>query len=51
MLPWSADVAGRLDEHVIDGELLLGNPHERPPWVHLPPGYNDEPGRRYPTVY
>ncbi len=55
MLPWSADMAGQLDEHVITSELLrdnpLGDPHERPVWVYLPPGYHDEPGRRYPAVY
>ena len=26
MLPWSAELAGRLDEHVITSELLRGNP-------------------------
>ena len=55
MLPWSADLAGRIDEQVIDSELLrgnpLGDPHERPLYVYLPPGYDAEPGRRYPTVY
>ena len=46
---------GRLDEHVIASEALrgnpLGDPHERPLWVYLPPGYDDEPDRRYPTIY
>jgi S-formylglutathione hydrolase FrmB len=55
MLPWSAELAGRIDEHVITSELLrdnpLGDPAERPLWVYLPPGYGDEPGRRYPAVY
>jgi S-formylglutathione hydrolase FrmB len=55
MLPWSAAMAGQLDEHVITSELLrgnpLGDPHERPVWVYLPPGYDEEPGRRYPAVY
>ena len=53
MLPWSGELAGRLDEHVIASELLrdnpLGDPCERPLWVYLPPGYDDEPGRRYPV--
>jgi S-formylglutathione hydrolase FrmB len=44
-----------MDEHVITSELLrgnpLGDPHERPLWVYVPPGYDDEPGRRYPSVY
>jgi len=55
MLPWSADLAGRIDEQVIISELLrgnpLGDPHERPLWVYLPPGYEDEPARAYPSVY
>ena len=55
MLPWSADLAGRIDEQIISSELLrgnpLGDPHERPLLVYLPPGYDDEPDRRYPSVY
>jgi hypothetical protein len=55
MLPWSADLHGRLDEHVIDSALLrdnpLGDPHQRPLWVYVPPGYDDEPDRRYASVY
>jgi S-formylglutathione hydrolase FrmB len=55
MLPWSAELAGRMEEHVFDSELLRGNPledpHERPLWIYVPPGYDDEPGRRYPSVY
>ncbi|WP_327065211.1 alpha/beta hydrolase-fold protein [Kitasatospora sp. NBC_01250] len=55
MLPWSADLAGRMDRQVITSELLrgnpLGDPFERPLHVYLPPGYDDEPRRRYPAVY
>ncbi len=55
MLPWSADLAGTLTEHVIVSELLrgnpLGDPYERPLWVYTPPGYAGEPQRRYPAVY
>lgn len=55
MLPWSAELSGRIDEHVIDSHLLrdnpLGDPHERPLWVYVPPGYDDEPDRRYASVY
>jgi hypothetical protein len=55
VLPWSADLAGRIEEHVIDSVLLrgnpLGDPHERPVLVYLPPGYDDDPERRYPSVY
>ena len=55
MLPWSAELAGRLEDHTIDSELLrgnpLGDPARRPVLVYLPPGYDDEPDRRYPVVY
>jgi S-formylglutathione hydrolase FrmB len=55
MLPWSAELAGRIDEHVFTSELLKGNPLgdscERPLLVYVPPGYDDDPGRRYPAVY
>jgi Putative esterase len=55
VLPWSADLAGVLNEHVIMSELLRGNPlgdsPERPLWVYTPPGYAAEPARRYPSVY
>ena len=54
-MPWSADLAGRIDEHVISSDLLrgnpLGDPYERPLLVYLPPGYDDDPARRYPAVY
>ncbi len=53
--PWSHPAAGRFDEHVVESEALrgnpLGDPHERPLWVYVPPGYDDEPDRRYPSVY
>jgi S-formylglutathione hydrolase FrmB len=55
VLPWSAPLAGVLNEHVITSDLLrgnpLGDPYERPLWVYTPPGYADEPDRRYPSVY
>ena len=55
MLPWSIDFAGRLDEHEFESQALkenaLGDPHSRPLWVYVPPGYDDEPDRRYPSVY
>jgi hypothetical protein len=55
MLPWSGELAGRLEEHVIASELLrdnpLGDPCDRPLWVYLPPGYDADPDRRYPVVY
>ncbi len=55
MLPWSADLAGQLEERVVTSELLrrnpLGDPHERPLWVYLPPGYDEAGDRRFPVVY
>jgi Putative esterase len=55
MLPWKAELAGRLEERTIDSELLrgnpLGDPHQRPLWVYLPPGYDGDTDRRYPSVY
>src|SRR5438067_9598860 len=54
MLPWGTEPAGRFDEHVFDSGALrgnpLGDPHERPLWVYVPPGYDDS-AERYPTVY
>jgi Putative esterase len=54
MLPWSAELAGRVEEGVVDSVLLrdnpLGDPHRRPIYVYLPPGY-DKSDRRYPVVY
>ena len=50
MLPWSAELTGRLDEHVIASELLrgnpLGDPSERPLWIYAPPGYDADQFRK-----
>jgi hypothetical protein len=55
MLPWSAPLAGRFEELVVDSAALrgnpLGDPHERPLMVYLPPGYDHDDSRRYPSVY
>src|SRR5439155_24944433 len=55
MEPWSFDLAGRFEETELDSDALkgnpLGDPHRRPLWVYVPPGYDDEPDRRYPSVY
>jgi S-formylglutathione hydrolase FrmB len=55
MLPWDSELAGRLDRNVIDSALLrdntLGDPHQRPLWVYVPPGYDADPNARYPSVY
>jgi S-formylglutathione hydrolase FrmB len=54
-LPYSADLVGRIDHHVVTSQLLrdnpLGDPAVRPLEVYVPPGYDDEPDRRYPSVY
>ena len=54
MLPWSTELAGRIDEHLIDSELLrgnvLGDSAHRPLWVYAPPGYESST-QRYPSVY
>ena len=52
--PYAQELAGRLDEHMIDSVVLrdnpLGDPAERPLLVYTPPGYDDT-SVRYPTVY
>ncbi|MBA2518026.1 MAG: enterochelin esterase, partial [Chloroflexia bacterium] len=51
MHPWSFAYQGRMDEHVFTSEVLrhnpLGDPFRRPLWVSVPPGYDEEPDRRY----
>jgi hypothetical protein len=53
--PWPRQLAGRIDQRRITSRALadnpLGDPAERPLEVYLPPGYDDEPDRRYPSVY
>jgi S-formylglutathione hydrolase FrmB len=55
LLPWSADLSGTIDEHIITSELLrgnpLGDPHRRPLWVYLPPSCQAGARQRYPAVY
>lgn len=55
MYPWSREVAGRLDERVLNSRALaadpLGDPHRRPIWIYTPPGYDDASDRRYATIY
>ena len=55
MQPWSFDVRGRYDEVVFESEVLKDNilhdPYRRPLWVYLPPGYEDDRERRYPSIY
>ena len=53
--PWSYPFTGRVDERVIDSQALTGNPlgdpHVRPLLVQLPPAYDAEPERRFPSIY
>jgi hypothetical protein len=55
MHPWSMEFAGRFEETVFESKALrdnpLGDPYQRPLWVYLPPGYDDEPRQQYPSVY
>jgi hypothetical protein len=53
--PWSFEPAGRFEETSFESEALrgnpLGDPHVRPLWIYLPPGYDDDPDRRYASIY
>jgi S-formylglutathione hydrolase FrmB len=55
MEPWSYELAGRFEEHAFESEVLkdnpLGDPHVRPLWVYLPPGYDEDEERRHPSIY
>jgi hypothetical protein len=55
MKPWSIEPAGAFASLTVDSRALVGNalgdPTSRPLEVYLPPGYDDEPERRYPSVY
>jgi S-formylglutathione hydrolase FrmB len=55
MRPWSIDLQGHFEEIAFTSEVLkdnpLGDPYVRPLWVYLPPGYENNPTRRYPTIY
>ncbi len=54
MEPWSRELEGRLEEAVIESEVLkgnpLGDPSSRPIWVYVPPGY-DARAERLPSLY
>ena len=53
--PWHFELRGRYEETTFSSEALrgnaLGDPNERPLWVYLPPGYDDDPAARFPSVY
>ncbi|MBA2533193.1 MAG: enterochelin esterase [Nocardioidaceae bacterium] len=46
---------GRVSEVAFHSRLLegnpLGDPADRPLYIYVPPGYDDQPTRRYPVVY
>lgn len=46
--------ASRVEQPILTSEVLVENPlgdsHARPVPVYLPPGYDDDPQRRYPTA-
>jgi S-formylglutathione hydrolase FrmB len=55
MEPWGSELRGRIDEHEFASETLrdnpLGDPQRRPLWIYVPPGYDEEPDRRYASIY
>src|ERR1700722_14165262 len=54
-LPWERQLTGRIDHHVVSSRALVGNPlgdpSDRPLWVYVPPGYDVDSARSYPSVY
>jgi Putative esterase len=54
-LPWEGELAGRIETHVLSSTVLAGNrlgdPADRPLWVYVPPEYENDPVRRFPSVY
>lgn len=55
MLPWSAELSGRVVELTIVSDLLrdnpLGDPWQRPLLVQLPPHYDENHEDRYSVIY
>jgi S-formylglutathione hydrolase FrmB len=55
MEPWGRELVGRIEEHELESEALrgnpLGDPSRRPLWVYVPPGYEEDEARRYPSIY
>jgi hypothetical protein len=53
--PWRRTGRGRFEQSVVESQVLrgnpLGDPWARPIEVYLPPGYDDQPERRYPSMY
>jgi enterochelin esterase-like enzyme len=46
--------SGRIEKTLFESHALrgnaLGDPYSRPLFVYLPPGYDDDPARRYPSI-
>jgi hypothetical protein len=55
MEPWSLEARGRFEAVEFESDALkgnpLGDPHCRPLWVYLPPAYEQDSDRRYPSIY
>jgi S-formylglutathione hydrolase FrmB len=53
--PWSREMVGRFDALEIESDVLrgnpLGDPHVRPLWIYVPPAYDAEPERHFPSIY
>jgi enterochelin esterase-like enzyme len=53
--PWSRPLAGRLEQLVVESEVLrdnpLGDPARRPLWVYLPPGVPEDDAAGLPSIY
>jgi hypothetical protein len=53
--PWHVEPRGRFERQTVRSRVLegnpLGDPAERPLWLYLPPGCDDDPARRYPSIY
>jgi S-formylglutathione hydrolase FrmB len=53
--PWRSPLRGRLEEVAFESRVLRDNPlrdpHVRPLWVYLPPGYDADVARRLPSIY
>jgi hypothetical protein len=55
MEPWTYERSGRFEDTIFESSALhgnpLGDPYERPLWVYVPPGYDDDTTVRFPSVY
>jgi hypothetical protein len=55
MEPWTYEGSGRFEDTIFESSALhgnpLGDPYERPLWVYVPPGYDDDTTVRFPSVY